>query len=55
MARAWNPNLEVLGAAVAGLGPLCDQMVFLGVTEGTAVGNPRFSEKVENRHQDAKA
>ncbi len=35
MARAWNPNVEILEAAVAGLGPLCDQMAFLG---GCAAG-----------------
>lgn len=35
MARQQNPNLEILEAAVAQLGPLADQMVFLG---GCATG-----------------
>lgn len=35
MVRTWNPNVTILEAAVSGLGPLCDQMVFLG---GCATG-----------------
>ena len=35
MVRALNPNIAILGAAVAGLGPVSDQMVFLG---GCATG-----------------
>ena len=30
MARAQNPNLEVLEIAAKALGPLCDELVFLG-------------------------
>jgi len=35
MARAQNPNLEILELAVERLGPLADKMVFLG---GCATG-----------------
>jgi hypothetical protein len=30
MARAQNPNIEILEIAVRALGPVCDDLVFLG-------------------------
>lgn len=35
MARAQNPNIEILELAAVALGPICDELVFLG---GCAVG-----------------
>jgi len=35
MARAQNPNIEILEIAAVALGPICDELVFLG---GCAVG-----------------
>ena len=35
MARTQNPNIEILELAAVALGPICDELVFLG---GCAVG-----------------
>jgi hypothetical protein len=53
MAREWNPNLKILELAVAELGELADEMVFVGgCTTGLLITDPaapaiRFTQDVD--------
>lgn len=53
MAREWNPNLKILELAVAELGELADEMVFVGgCATGLLITDPaapaiRFTQDVD--------
>ena len=52
MARAQNPNIEILEIAVRALGPVCDDLVFFGRMRNSIVNfrSSRASRQSHSRH-----